>query len=108
MAAARRQIQKEVKHASNNELRRRGMARKRALDTGMIEDTATSPLKRAMGGVWLEATRTTKAVGGRGSKDRQLAVWKEETRNILKKIIFTADQGSLLKDVRNTDASSNR
>ena len=82
MAAARREIQKEVKHASNNELRRRGMARKRALDAGMIEDTATSPLKRAMGGVWLEATRNTKAVGGRGSKDRQLAVWKEETRNI--------------------------
>ena len=71
------------------------------------QDTAESPVKRAMGGVWLEATRTTKAVGGRGSKDRQLAVWKEETRNILKKIIFTADQGSLLQDIRNTDASSN-
>ena len=74
MAAARRQIQKEEKHASNNELRRRGMAHKRALDAGMIEDTATSPLKRAMGGVWLEATRNSKAVGGRGSQDRQLAV----------------------------------
>ena len=107
MAAARRQIQKEVKHKSNNELRRRDMARKRVLEAGMIQDTAESPLKRAMGGVWLEATRNSKAVGGRGSKDRQLAVWKEETRNILKKIIFTADQGSLLKDVRNTDASSN-
>ena len=108
LAAARRQIQKEVKHASNNELRRRDMARKRTLEAGLIQDTAESPLKRAMGGVWLEATRNSKAVGGRGSKDRQLAVWKEETRNILKKIIFTADQGSLLKDVRNTDASSNR
>ena len=30
VAAARRQIQKEVKHKSNNELRRRDMARKRA------------------------------------------------------------------------------
>ena len=108
VAAARRQIQKEVKHASNNELRRRDMARKRTLEAGLIQDTAESPLKRAMGGVWLEATRNSKAIGGRGSKDRQLAVWKEETRNILKKIIFTADQGSLLKDVRNTDASSNR
>ena len=107
VAAARRQIQKEVKHKSNNELRRRDMARKRTLEAGLIQDTAESPLKRAMGGVWLEATRNSKAVGGRGSKDRQLAVWKEETRNILKKIAFTADQGSLLKDVRNTDASSN-
>ena len=107
MAAARRKIQKEEKHASNNELRRRGMARKRALDAGMIQDTATSPLKRAMGGVWLEATRNTKAVGGRGSKDSQLAVWKEETRNVLRQLVFTADQGSLLQDIRNTDASSN-
>ena len=59
--------------------------------------------EHATGGVWLEATRNTKAVGGRGSKDTQLAVWKEETRNILKKIVFTADQGSLLQDIRNTE-----
>ena len=32
------------------------------------QDTAESPLKRAMGGVWLEATRKTKAIGGRGAK----------------------------------------
>lgn len=104
LAAARRQIQKEVKHESNNELRRRDMARKRALEAGMIQDTAESPVKRAMGGVWLEATRNTKAVGGRGSKGKQLAVWKEETRNVLKKLVLTADQGSLLQDTRNTDA----
>ena len=84
------------------------MARKRALEAGMIQDTAESPLKRAMGGVWLEATRNnSKAVGGRGSKDSQLAVWKEETRNVLRQLALTADQGSLLQDIRNTDASSN-
>ena len=32
---------------------------------------------------------------------------KEETRNVLRQLVLTADQGSLLQDIRNTDASSN-
>ena len=92
LKAARKQIMKELKHENDNEIRRRGNARKRVLEAGLVDAAAESPVKRAMGGVWLEATRNSKVKGGRGSKGSIMKLWTQETTSILKKLVVAADK----------------
>ena len=92
LKAARKQIMKDLKHENDNEIRRRGNARKRVLEAGLVDAAAESPVKRAMGGVWLEATRDSKVKGGKGSKDSIMKLWTQKTTNILKKLAVAADK----------------
>ena len=65
---------------------------KRVLEAGLVDAAAESPVKRAMGGVWLEATRNSKVKGGRGSKGSIRKLWTQETTSILKKLVVSADK----------------
>ena len=88
----RMKIMKELKHENDNEIRRRGNARKRVLEAGLVDAAAEPPVKRAMGGVWLKATRNSKVKGGRGSKSSIMKLWTQETTSILKKLVVSADK----------------
>ena len=65
VAAARRELFLEAKQEYSNEIRRRDKARQRVVESGLISGAAESPLKRAMGGVWMEATARKKVRGGK-------------------------------------------
>ena len=46
---------------------------------GLVDAAAESPVKRAMGDVWLEATRNSKVKGGKGIKDSIMKLWTQKT-----------------------------